>query len=88
MADAGVLSRLFMTFVRIPARLPEGKVVQPPQPRLIVAVKQAISPAFQAQMSGVVQRAVGHGFPPFNLEFPYPHTTGLWPVEMSFADLL
>jgi len=45
-ADAGVLSRLFITFVRIPAWFPESKVVQPPQPCLIAAIKQAISTAF------------------------------------------
>ena len=86
-ADAGVLSRLFMLFVRIPARLPETQIVQPPQPRLIVAVEQAIGSALKPEVTGVVQHPLGFGLAPFNLEFPHPHPSSLWLVEMTLANL-
>ena len=86
-ADGGVLSRLFLALVRIPARLPEGQVVQPPQPCLIVAVEQAVGSALQAEVTGIVQRPVSIGFTPFHLEFPDPHPSGLGLVEMPFAHL-
>ena len=87
-ADAGVLSSLFIAFVRIPARLPEAQIVQPPQPRLIVAVEQTVGSALKAEVAGVVQDPLGLGFAPFNLEFPDPHPPGLGLVEMTLADLL
>lgn len=87
MADAGVLSRLFMLFVRIPARLPETQIVQPPQPRFIVAVEQAIGSALKPEVTGVVQYPLGFGLAPFDLELPHPHPSGLRLVEMTLADL-
>lgn len=86
-ADAGALSSLFMPFVWIPTRLPEVQVVQPHQPRLIVTVQQTVGSAFQAKVTGVVKRAVGHGFAPFHLKFPDPHSSGLGLVKMAFTHL-